>query len=165
MGSLHRLTWSTSALFRAGQRPVSGELYGNRRRLSVLIPVSSFLSASGIGFLDHPVPAGELGLPHGRLTRRYKHLDPNGVSTFRTCEIRLGWAPPRPRGGGVHPAGRVSPAGACRFSATSPAPRWNIPSTGGQPNEASSGVHSRSPVQPSPRPWPPDGTVALRLES
>jgi hypothetical protein len=32
------------------------------------VPVSCRLSAAGIRFSDHPVPARELGLPHGRLT-------------------------------------------------------------------------------------------------
>ena len=31
-------------------------------------PVSCCLSAAGVGLLDRPVPARDLGLPHGRLT-------------------------------------------------------------------------------------------------
>src|SRR5450755_2362017 len=32
------------------------------------VPVSRCLSAAGISLLGHPIPAGGLGLPHGRLT-------------------------------------------------------------------------------------------------
>jgi hypothetical protein len=35
-----------------------------------MVPVSCCLSATGIGLSGHPVPARELGLPHGRLTGR-----------------------------------------------------------------------------------------------
>lgn len=35
----------------------------------IQFPFSCFLSAAGIGFLDLPVPAEELGFPCGRLTR------------------------------------------------------------------------------------------------
>src|SRR5664279_4487471 len=34
------------------------------------VPVSCCLSATGVRFSGHPYPAGELGLPHGRLTGR-----------------------------------------------------------------------------------------------
>jgi len=45
----------------------------------------------------HPLPAGELGLPHGRLTGHHRP-DPDGVTAFRTHELRPGWEPPLPRG-------------------------------------------------------------------
>ena len=38
-----------------------------------------------------------------------------------------------------------------------------LPSSGAPDNEASSGVHSRSPIHPSPRLWSPDGTETLGL--
>jgi hypothetical protein len=46
--------------------------------------------------LGHPLPAGELGPPHGRLTGQ--RPDPDGVTAFRTHELRPGWAPSIPRG-------------------------------------------------------------------
>jgi hypothetical protein len=50
--------------------------------------------------LGHPIPAGGLGLPRGRLTgharRRVPDLD--GVTAFRTHELRPGWVPSIPRG-------------------------------------------------------------------
>jgi hypothetical protein len=67
-----------------------------------VFPVSRCLSAAGISFLDHPVPAEA----SAHLT---VHLPDNddvadivrtttGVSTFRAYEKRLGWVPPQPRG-------------------------------------------------------------------
>jgi hypothetical protein len=50
--------------------------------------------------LGHPIPAGELGLPCGRLTghARGRVPDLDGVTAFRTHELRPGWAPSIPRG-------------------------------------------------------------------
>ena len=64
--------------------------------------------------LGHPVPPGvsaplTIGLPdpHGP--------DPDGVSTFRACETRPGWAPPIPRGQRCSRDRRGSPVAACRL--------------------------------------------------
>ncbi len=46
--------------------------------------------------LGHPLPAGELGPPHGRLTGQ--RPDPDGVAPFRTHELRPDWVPSEPRG-------------------------------------------------------------------
>src|SRR5215203_5389150 len=35
--------------------------------------------------------------------------DPIGIATFRTCTMRPDWVPSRPRDGGAHPAGSLSP--------------------------------------------------------
>jgi hypothetical protein len=56
--------------------------------------------------------------------------DPIEVPTFHTYETRPGRVPPVSRGGGAHPADKKSPAGACRFTAASPTPRYHIPSSG-----------------------------------
>ena len=86
---------------------------------------------SGVGFLGHPVPAEEFSLPHSRPTEDPHGIsDLVGVSTFHLREMRPGWAPPLPRGGGAHPAGPYSPAVTCRFSAASPAPQRIFPSPG-----------------------------------
>jgi hypothetical protein len=67
-----------------------------------MVSVSCRLSATGIRFSGHPVPAGELSLPHGRLTACMKpQADPVGISTFHTHEIRPGWVPSIPRGPAV----------------------------------------------------------------
>lgn len=44
------------------------------------------------------MPAEELGSPHGRLTGRESRPDLDGVTAFRTSELRPGWVPPLPRG-------------------------------------------------------------------
>ncbi|MGW9595401.1 HNH endonuclease [Streptomyces chartreusis] len=72
-------------------------------------PGSRFLSASGIGFLGHPVPARELSLPRGRPTGP-RRPGPQRVPTFDTNEIRPGLVLPLPRGGGLHLA-EVTSAG------------------------------------------------------
>lgn len=58
-----------------------------------------------------------------------------------------------------------SPVAACRlFQRPGPITLVLIPSLRARNNEASTGIHSRSPVRSSPRPLlPPDGTEALRL--
>jgi hypothetical protein len=109
---------------RARIRPVVRD--GQQRRWPP-VPVSCRLSAAGLRFLDHPVPAGELSLPHGRPTEGDAPLDPVGVTTFHASEIRPGWVPPLLRDGDALPADTESPAGACRFTTTSPMLRWNIP--------------------------------------
>jgi hypothetical protein len=48
---------------------------------------------AGVGLLDHPVPAKEFRLPHGRPTSRSHWPDLDGVATLPTCETRSGWAP------------------------------------------------------------------------
>jgi hypothetical protein len=86
---------------------------------------------SGVGFLGHPVPAEGLGFPCGRLAGHLLRCpDLNGVSTFHLREIRPGWAPPLPRGGGARPAGPYSPTVTCRFSTASHQPQHCIPSPG-----------------------------------
>jgi hypothetical protein len=47
--------------------------------------------------LGHPLPAGELGLPCGRLTGS-DEPDPNGVATLHTYEMRPEGVPSGPRG-------------------------------------------------------------------
>ena len=110
-----------------GIRPV---IRDGRRRSRPCCP--GFLSPFGRrhSLLGPSCSRRGLGLPHGRPTGPARSPDPDGVSTFRTRETRPGWVPPLPRGGGVHPAGQMPPAGACRFSAASPAPRYCIPSPG-----------------------------------
>jgi hypothetical protein len=65
----------------------------------------------------------ELSLPYGRPTLPHAQ-GPNGVSTFRTNEIRPGRASSLLRDGGAHTADRNSPAATCRFPTASPLPRY-----------------------------------------
>jgi hypothetical protein len=57
--------------FRSGNEPVSGQLCGTvSGGADLVVPFSCCLSVAGIGFSGHPLPAGDLGLPCGRLTGR-----------------------------------------------------------------------------------------------
>jgi hypothetical protein len=70
---------------------------GGLKGPAIYVPVSRRLSAAGNSLLGHPIPAGELGPPYGRLTG-HEGPGPDGVTTFRTHELRPGWVPPLPRG-------------------------------------------------------------------
>jgi hypothetical protein len=163
--SLQRLTWLASAPFRARPPgPVSGWLSTAppRRRDGTLTLVSRCLSAAGIRFsailsrlvfrpsYDRPTGAGA--------------PDHDGVSVFRTCEMRPEWAPslPRDRRCSHGPpnllARRLPP-----LCGTGPVPRYRrhpsgVPSSRGI-NEGS----RDSPARPSPHLWPPDDSGALGL--
>ena len=90
----------------AAERDRKWEPAAEFRRRNGISPaaVSCCLSTAGISLLDHPVPAVDFSLPHGRPTG---HDCPahDGVATFHTSETRPGWVPPLPRDGGVHPTG------------------------------------------------------------
>ena len=80
--------------------------------------------------------------------------DPDGVSTFRTCEIRPGWVPPRPRGRRCSPRpdavpGRRPPlpSGQSLHPATASHRR-------GSSLRGINGGSRDSPVRPAPRLWP-----------
>jgi hypothetical protein len=115
----------------------------------LLPPVSRCLSAAGVRLLGLPAPAGEWGLPHGRLARH--RLDPNGVVTFRMSESRPGWVPPASRGRRcAHDRPGVGQSPPAALQRPVPAAPLLRPIGGGIRDETSSGVHSRSPVRPSP---------------
>ncbi len=117
--------------------------------------VSRCLSATGISLLGHPVPAEELGPPCGRLTGPWGP-DLDGVTAFRTHELRSGWAPSVPRGQRCSSQTEAtSRPGACRFAAASPCTPPHFPSTRISLNEAST-KGSRVFARPIfPRLWPP----------
>ena len=76
----HRLTWPTSAPFRAGHLPVSGRLCGasgGGARARPRFPAA--ISAAGLRFLGHPVPAGEAGSPCGRPSGGLARRTPTGL--------------------------------------------------------------------------------------
>ena len=79
-------------------------------------------------------------------------------------ETRPGWVPSIPRGRWCAPGRSLTPAGTCRLPAASPCyPAAASHRRESTYHEASSRVHSRSPVRSSPRLCPPDGTGALGL--
>jgi hypothetical protein len=90
--------------------------------------------------------------------------DPDGVSTFRMRELRPGWAPPQPRGQRCsHGRRRFTRPPLAVPPRPGPAPRFLIPPPRALGNEASAGVHSRSPDRSSPRLRSRMGPDALRL--
>ena len=108
-----------------------------------------FLSPFGCrrSLLGHPLPAGELGLPHGRLTgHRRQGRTPTGLSRCTRMRCGRGGCPLYPEDCGAHTAGRMSPTAARRFATASPCtPDPNDPSTGASCNEASPRVHTVHP--------------------
>jgi hypothetical protein len=162
--SLRRLTRPASALFRAGQQPYPASYAGTagggastRSRFPAAFRPPAFASRvflrplGSYAFLTVGLPAG---IPP----------DPVGVVTFRMRQIRPGRASSEPRGrwcapGQPNPPGRHPPPSSGRplFSRL-------LQSTSESANdEASSRIHSRSPVRPSPAcgPWmeqEPSGT-------
>ena len=132
----------------------------------------------GVGFLGHPAPAGELRLPHGRPTGDRSAGPQRGCHVAHEQDSTGQGAPFTP--GTVvrsRPATILRPAPAA-FQRPVPTAPLTHPIGGGHLHEASSGVHSRSPITPrwlaatpepesetasrrsSPRPRPPDGTAA-----
>ncbi len=71
------------------------------------MPFSVAFRRPGFRFSRHPVPAEELKLSLRSAYQAYLRLDLNGVTTFRKCETRSGWASPLSRGGGALPADRA----------------------------------------------------------
>jgi hypothetical protein len=98
--SFKRLTRHKSACFRSrAPGPVSGQLYGTRRREGSTTNGSAFLLLFGYrhSLLGRPVPAKGFRLPYGRPTTTAKCDGPDGVATFHTFEIRPGRVPALPR--------------------------------------------------------------------
>src|ERR1700704_4917034 len=71
-----------------GIRPV---MWDGRWRSDPAVPISCRLSAAGVGLLDRPVPARELGLPCGRLTSRCWTL--TGFPRFTRARYGRGGCP------------------------------------------------------------------------
>jgi hypothetical protein len=97
-----------------------------------------------------------MGPPYGRLTGQDPDLD--GVTAFRTHELRPGWVSPLPRGRRCSPGQVVSLTGACRSTAAGPSTPLRHPIGGALPYEASTELHA---IHPSGLPLAcgrPDGT-------
>ena len=156
---------AASAPFRARHLPVSGRLSRPppRRRGSMRVLVSRCLSAAGLRF---SAILSRQGIPPLlRSACRPQVPDPDGVSTFRTHEIRPDWAPSVLRDQRCsHEPGGVPgppPAALLRHGSCTPA----LPSSiqGRIFTEHQSRVHTCSPARPSPHLWPPDDSGALGL--
>ena len=112
-----------SALFRAGSRgSVSGRLSETAAwRARPSCPGFPLRFRCRRSLLGHPVPAEGLGVPCGRLTSAPGDgLDLDGVSVFRTHELRSGWVPSLLRDHGARPDRSRSPASARRITAARP---------------------------------------------
>ena len=128
--------------------PVSGQLYETTKR-RVRSPLLGFLSPFGRrhSLLGHPVPPRNFRLPYGRPTHGWSARDPDGVSMFRTREIRLGsgasFTPGRwcSRGRHRNPATRRISADMVLFFGL-PSPELSVTRL--------TEVHVRSPFRPSP---------------
>ena len=164
---LHRLTWPTSAPFRVRATSPYPASYAG--------PTGGGAGHSCPGFLP---PFGRRHSLLGPSCSR-RGVRPSSRSAYRTSSAARtptgfprstrarhdrGGRPLYPGDGGVLPADRlVSSRRLPLPSGQSLHPAGHIPSAGLERDEASSGVHSRSPVRSSPRLWPPDGTGALGL--
>ena len=110
------------------------------------------LRRTGIRFLGILVPPGNWafvtsGLPAAPGGGRTLTGFPRSACTSSD----RGGRPLDPEASGVPTTGKDSPAAACRSSTARPCTPVFIPSPGALGNEASAGVHSRSPVRSSPR--------------
>ena len=149
--SPHRLTWPRQHPFGSGQPPVSGRLSLNgRRRGRPSCPAFPLPFGHRHSLLGHPVPArgsAFLTVSPPALPGRI----PSGFPRSAQLSCDRGGCPLYPGDGGVLPAGgslsgrhpplrcgqSLHPAGAFRLA-------------GPKRDEASSRVHSRSPVRSSP---------------
>jgi len=89
--------------------------------------------------------------PPSRLAYRRRAPDLTGFPRSACASSDRGGRPLDPEASGVHTTGENCPAAACRSSTARPCTPVFIPSAGALGNEASAGVHSRSPVRSSPR--------------
>ena len=121
------------------------------------VPVSCRLSATGIRLLGHRSPAGELGLPRGRLTghqagpQRGCHVAHEQAATGQGASLTPGTVVRSRPATTLQPA----PAASQRPVPTTP---LHHPIGGGNRHEASSEVHSRSPITPAASQPPEPGS-------
>jgi hypothetical protein len=126
---------------------------------AIHVPVSCCLSAAGIRFSVIRFPPRNSALLTVGLPGKTFCPDLDGVTAFRTHELRPGWVPPITRGQVVlAQPGRLPARHPPLPSGQSLKPRRNIPPREALLHGPSTGVHSRSPVRSSPRPRPRDGT-------
>jgi hypothetical protein len=149
---------------RPGIRPVIRTAPG--WRTGTALPLSRGLSARRHWLLGRPVPARGLGSPYGRLTGSAQAAppDPDGVSTFRTHEMRPGRVSslPRERRCSLRPSGRPRPPSAA-LQRLAPATPVLHTGPGCQIDEASTRIQGHSPFRPSPHLWHPARTGTLGL--
>ncbi len=162
---------TTSAPFRvrayARIRPV---IRDGRRRNQPSCPGFPLPFGYRRSLLGHPLPAGELGLPCGRLTGPCcQGRTPTGLSRSARMSCGRGGCPLYPGDCGARTAGRSSPAAARRLAAARPCTPVQQPTTGGflsrgiiKGSQSFTRPAFPSPVTPgwngSPRAFPPGFT-------
>jgi hypothetical protein len=144
-------------------RPV---IQGGRQENATMLPgFPVTFRHAGICFLDHPVPAGEFSVPHGRPAGRADATGPRRGSHVPLARDTTGEGALYAPGAAVSTRpGKCPQPPPAASQRPAPAPRQRDPSAEAHLNEASSRVHSRSPVRSSPHLWPPDGAGTLGLE-
>ena len=137
---------TASARFRArAPGPVSGRLSGTtgwRSRPSC--PGFPLPFGRRHSLLGHPIPAGELGPPHGRLTGPHVRT-PTGLPRSARTSCDRGGCPLYPEDGGALPGQSIPRPAPAALPRPVPAPRSNIPSCGALLDEASTRVHAIHP--------------------
>ena len=138
------------ARFRAlAHRQVSGQLYEpTSGGLIELVRFPVAFRPPALGFLGILYPPADISLPHSRPTGQGPAHD--GVTTFHTHETRPGWGAPSTPGRRCSP-GRYDLSGRrLPLPSDQSCPPATTFHRRGLRDEASSGVHSRSPVRSSP---------------
>jgi hypothetical protein len=95
--------------------------------------------------LGHPVPARELGPPHGRLTGPHRRRTPTGLPRSARTSCDRGGRPLYPGDNGAHPDRGDFQPGACRSTAASPFSPPPIPPARMLLNEANEDSHEVRP--------------------
>ena len=111
---------------------------------------SCCLSATGLRFLGHPAPAGELSLPHGRPTgQQHMHGPHRGCPVAHEQDATGQGAPLTPRTAVRSQLATILLPAPAAFQRPVPTAPLKHPIGGGDLHEASTGVHSRSPIPPA----------------
>ena len=122
-----------------------------RRRAGHLSRFPVALRRTGVRFLGILFPPRDSASLTVGLPATPRRPDLTGFPRSACASSDRGGRPLDPEASGVHTTGENCPAAACRSSTARPCTPVFIPSAGALGNEASAGVHSRSPVRSSPR--------------
>ncbi len=111
----------------------------------MIAAVSCCLSATGIRFSGHPVPAQEFRVPYGRPTRQRRAWTWTGFPRSTPARYDRVGCPLYPGDGGAHPGRMPCPTSACRFTTASPYTALPPPTCAAPDNETSTRVHAIHP--------------------
>jgi hypothetical protein len=111
----------------------------------MIAAVSWCLSATGVRFSGHPVPAPEFRLPHGRPTRQRRAWTRTGFPRSTPARYDRVGCPLYPGDGGAHPGRMPCPTSACRITTASPYTALPPPTCTAPIYETSTRVHAIHP--------------------